>query len=320
MGIKLGVAPVDPDSMTIERRPCIILIIEDNEADAVLVGECLAADGNETIAVEHCGDLATGMARLGEGGVDLVLLDLGLPDSHGLDTLERLRAAQPTVSVVVLTGLADEDMGLRAVQLGAQDYLVKGSFGGYVLVRAARYAMERARLVEQLEELARSDQLTGLRTGHVFIESLDHAVRQARRGHRSMLLYADLDGFKACNDSRGHAFGDDVLVAFAKILSDETRGNDMCARLGGDEYAVLLDGVGREAAEAVDRRIRARLESISRSLDICISFSGGMAPVDGSLSAEALLKTADAAMYAAKQAGGGRSVTAKPTAGEDATA
>ena len=237
----------------------------------ILVGEYLAAGDDTTFVVEHRADLATGIARLSKGGVDLVLLDLGLPDSQGLETLERLRAVQPTVSVVVLTGLADEDVGLRAVQLGAQDYLVKGSFGDYVLVRAARYAMERARLVEQLEELGRSDQLTGLRTGRVFLESLDHAVQQAQRGHPSTLLYADLDGFKACNDSRGHAFGDDVLVAFAKIVSGETRGNDICARLGGDEFAVLLDGAAPEAVQTVERRIRARLVDLSRSLDVSVS-------------------------------------------------
>jgi diguanylate cyclase (GGDEF)-like protein len=290
--------------------PCRILIIEDNAPDVALVGEYLRADSGDPFVLEHRANLAAGMARLDEGDIDLVLLDLGLPDSQGLETLTRLREVQPTVSVVVLTGLADEEVGLAAVQLGAQDYLVKGSFGDYVLVRAARYAMERTRLVAQLEELARSDQLTGLRTGRVFLEALNHAVQQAQRGHRSMLIYADLDGFKRFNDSGGHAFGDDVLVAFAEVLSAETRGNDTCARLGGDEFAVLLDGVEPADAEIVERRIRTRLEACSQALGVSISYSAGIAAVAGALDPEALLKTADEAMYAAKRAGGARSVTA----------
>ena len=108
--------------------------------------------------------------------------DLGLPDSQGLETLTAAaRGAADGERRRPHRRLADEEVGLRAVQLGAQDYLVKGSFGDYVLVRAARYAMERTRLVSRLEELARSDQLTGLRTGRVFLQALDHAVQQAPR-------------------------------------------------------------------------------------------------------------------------------------------
>ena len=127
-----------------------VLLIEDNEDDALIIRETLAeVKGGSlpagTFDLEWAHRLSAGLERLAEGGIDVVLLDLGLPDSQGLETLRKARTQAPEAPIVVLTGLADETLGIKAVQEGAQDYLVKGQVDGNLLVRAMRYAMERQR-------------------------------------------------------------------------------------------------------------------------------------------------------------------------------
>jgi serine phosphatase RsbU (regulator of sigma subunit) len=121
-----------------------VLLIEDNDADAALV-EKLLREGGASFELVRAASLFTGLARLGEGEIDVVLLDLALPDSQGLDTLERARASAAAVPIVVLTGLADRATGKRAVRHGAQDFLVKGQFESNLLGRSLRFAIERKR-------------------------------------------------------------------------------------------------------------------------------------------------------------------------------
>jgi DNA-binding response OmpR family regulator len=104
-----------------------ILIIEDNDDDVQLIVEELAEAGGEPFDVESADRLSLGLERLGKGGIDVVLLDLSLPDSHGLDTVYRLRAQEPDVPIVVLTGIEDLQMAEKVLEAGAQQYLVKGN-------------------------------------------------------------------------------------------------------------------------------------------------------------------------------------------------
>jgi DNA-binding NtrC family response regulator len=122
-----------------------LLLVEDNPGDADLVREMLDSAGEARFELEHAGRLASGLALLAGGGYDVVLLDLGLPDSAGLDTFYELHAAVPWIPVVVLTGTTDSEIGIQAVAAGAQDFLVKGTVDGSTLVRRIRYALERKR-------------------------------------------------------------------------------------------------------------------------------------------------------------------------------
>ncbi len=128
-----------------------ILLIEDNRLDIELIREMLKGTQGEVI-VEVAERLSTGLERLAEGGIDLVLLDLGLPDSQGLDTLMSLRAQASEIAVVVLTALDDEAAGLEALKQGAQDYLIKGQVDGRLLGRAIRPALERKRAEKALRQ------------------------------------------------------------------------------------------------------------------------------------------------------------------------
>jgi diguanylate cyclase (GGDEF)-like protein len=133
------------------KDPIRILLVEDDPDDVLLLKEALAEASAQPCRVTHAGRLKTGLELLAKGGVDVVLLDLNLPDSRGLDTLEILLSRTPRVPVVVMSGLADEALALEAVAQGAQDYLVKGKQDGPGIVRIAYYAVERHRLSQDMQ-------------------------------------------------------------------------------------------------------------------------------------------------------------------------
>lgn len=127
-----------------------VLLIEDDSNNASAIMEILAAESSPEFEVEWVKNLSQGLEKLDSGGIHLVLLDLSLPDSSGLDTLIKTGEKAPQLPIVVLTGLADETLGVKAVQEGAQDYLVKGQFSVSLLLRSIRYALERKRFEEEL--------------------------------------------------------------------------------------------------------------------------------------------------------------------------
>jgi len=128
-----------------------VLLIEDNPGDVRLIREMLAEAGTSDIGIESAESLSAGLEILTTGGLDVILLDLGLPDSQGLATLGRLYARVPHIPIVVLTGHGDEAVAIEAVKQGAQDYLVKGEVDEKLLVRSIHYAVERRRLLAELE-------------------------------------------------------------------------------------------------------------------------------------------------------------------------
>jgi Flp pilus assembly CpaE family ATPase len=130
-----------------------VLLIEDNPGDARLIREMLAEERVASFDLERADRLSTGLGRLAVGGIDVVLLDLSLPDSQGLSTFVRVHAQAPEVPIVLLTGLDDEQLAVEAMRQGAQDYLVKGQVDSSLLVRSMRYAIERHRArAEQLRK------------------------------------------------------------------------------------------------------------------------------------------------------------------------
>jgi signal transduction histidine kinase len=137
----------------VEERRVKVLLIEDNPGDTRLIREMLAEARGAAFDVECADRLSTGLDRLAAGDIAVVLLDLSLPDSLGLDTFTKAHAQEPHVAIIVLTSLDDEALAVEAVRGGAQDYLVKGQVDGDLLARAMRYAMERKRGEERLEEL-----------------------------------------------------------------------------------------------------------------------------------------------------------------------
>ena len=132
-----------------QTKPCIrILLVEDSQSDAELFQIYLQQVRSADYRIELAETVTEGVALLKSSPVDIVLADLNLPDSFGIDTCRKLHEAAPSVPIIVLTGLADEEKALEAMQVGAQDYLVKGEIDGNVLSRAIRYSIERQRATD----------------------------------------------------------------------------------------------------------------------------------------------------------------------------
>lgn len=278
-----------------------VLIVEDNPADAELAMLYLASKYSVFVA-DHV-HAAAAMARSME--FEGILTDLTLPDAFELEAVSKLLLAAPEAAIIVVTGLDDELIGQRAVQLGAQDYLVKGRFDGDGLDRAMRYAVERKRVEKRLAQLAHYDHLTGLANRATFRDRLQMVLERARRkSGRFTVAYVDLDDFKAANDCFGHDIGDAVLREVAERLRRAVRGYDTAARLGGDEFALILDHQGDEISpkQLLERVISAFDEPIDvRGEALRITASMGVAsyPEAGTTEAD-LLKAADTAMFWAK--------------------
>ncbi|WP_054773880.1 GGDEF domain-containing protein [Methylogaea oryzae] len=183
---------------------------------------------------------------------------------------------------------------------------MKGSINGLLLRRSLSYAIERKRMAEQLHHLAHHDALTGLANRKLFYDRLQRSINAARRsGKRAVLMFLDLTGFKAINDSLGHQVGDLLLQGVSQRLTDCVRASDCVARLGGDEFTVLLDDVsGPEDILPIAQKILGALSEpfTLESAHLVTHASLGVALFpDDSDDAASLVRAADAAMYQAKQ-------------------
>jgi two-component sensor histidine kinase/CheY-like chemotaxis protein len=134
-----------------EEKSLRALLVEDNPGDARLLHELLAEVASPRFRLTHVGLLDQALQHLQETAFDVILLDLLLPDAQGLEGLAQVQVHAPWVPVVVLTGISDEGLAVKAVRLGAQDYLVKGQFDGYLLGRALRYAVERKEIESEIQ-------------------------------------------------------------------------------------------------------------------------------------------------------------------------
>ena len=296
-----------------------ILLVEDTAQDAFIITLHLRKLWPEQRPeIVHVTSLLDAEAELGRSVYDCVLLDLGLPDGRGLDNVRRLHAACANVAIVIMTGLDDDQNALDALRCGAQDYLVKGKYEAGILLRVLNHAVERHRMMLEIDRErqqngfnAGHDMLTGLVNRQLFADRGQEALAQAeRRGERLALCFLDLDGFKPVNDELGHATGDAVLKEVARILTESVRESDTVARIGGDEFVVLLfPVVGTAEAEAAAQRFVERINAISSvgGQPVKIGVSGGLSiyPENG-ITLDQLLMRADAAMYQAKRDGRGQ--------------
>jgi diguanylate cyclase (GGDEF)-like protein len=211
--------------------------------------------------------------------------------------------AMPIVAHGNLLGLLTVAVHRRRERLDPRQDLLDRLSG--VAAHAAS-ALENGRLIDRVTHQARHDNLTGLANRAFFSERIEHALGHARAKDAPVgLFYVDLDGFKAVNDERGHAVGDELLCQVASRLLDTVRSTDTVARLGGDEFAIVLSDAGSASEiEAAARRVAsafdAPFEVGGESLTVGASIGRAIWPQDAG-EIEALMKHADAEMYRAKR-------------------
>jgi len=224
-----------------------ILLVEDNASDAHLFRELVRSSAASGLKLEHVPCLKAALERVSNDHFDVVLLDLTLPDEQGLATVKRMRAGASNVPIVVLTGLEDEDMAGKSLRAGAQDYLVKGSVDGDLLVRSMRYATERGRAVEALER--REEHYRSLIENSLDLVSIlnfDGTIRYASPSHERILGYA-LDELVGQNALEFVHADDLSAIREALARADASASMELRFRHKDGNWRVL-ESVGRNLA------------------------------------------------------------------------
>jgi signal transduction histidine kinase len=166
-------SPLHEEHVLMEKKVLQVLLVEDNASDARLLREMLSKEKQGSFELTHLTHMRQAEIRLSEGGIDIVLLDMGLPDGHGLEILRRARAAAPTVVMIVLTGFDDEALAAGAMKEGAQDYLIKGQIESRALPQALRYAMERQRMQAEADVMRKNE----VQQRDDFLSHVSHELR-----------------------------------------------------------------------------------------------------------------------------------------------
>lgn len=294
-----------------------LLVVDDSPIYRKLV--------DQSLSNEHCSVL---FAENGRQALDafakhqpaVVITDWSMPDISGLELCRQIRAEfqDHYAYLILLTSNTKKEQVIEGLAAGADDYLTKPFHPGELVARVGvgRRIMELHRQVEeknrQLEELALTDPLTGLPNRRSIDLWAGRQLNAAARHNFSLwVVMADLDHFKHVNDTFGHDAGDVVLKRFSDLLKANTRQSNMCARLGGEEFLLILTHADKNQVGIAIERIRKSLEEQEFSFAdkrAKVTASFGAAGFRGSQPPEfnALLSRADAALYAAKNNGRNR--------------
>lgn len=313
---------VSENNISVMNEPVVkadILVVEDQEYDSEKFVNTLAQD-EDTVTVVTTGPQA--MERIMAQPFDLLVISLNLESEDGLRLCSHLRSSDRTRSIPILMVAADEDMSRIAhgLEIGAHDYILRPVDSNELLARV-RTQIRRKRFQERLRSsfevslsMALTDSLTGLYNRRYFDVHLEKLLEKNATSRKSLgILMMDIDHFKNVNDTHGHAVGDEILKEFAKRIQDGLRGFDMVARMGGEEFVVLLPDVRRATAYIIAERLRKSFSEVpikcaTADGELVVTVSIGGTIVEKGTRAEALtvMKQADDALYQAKS--GGRDV------------
>jgi two-component system cell cycle response regulator len=291
-----------------------VLVVDDSPVSRKLVEHALEG-GTYELMFAKSGREALDL--FGRYHPSIVISDWMMPDLCGMDICERLRADvhRGYTYIILLTSISEKGNVVKGLAAGADDYLTKPFDPGELLARigVGRRIIDLHREIDAknklLEEMAHTDPLTGLPNRRA-IE--DWAARQlrgaARHGFPYWVVLADLDSFKTINDTHGHEGGDLLLREFAEILKTVIRASDICGRLGGDEFLLVITHVEADAILHAVERFREKLQAQKIQIggkDISITASFGVAGFHGKEVSDfaTLVRRADKALYAAKNAG-----------------
>jgi diguanylate cyclase (GGDEF)-like protein len=298
-----------------------VLVVEDDPSYRRLHTELLKGAG---YLVEVAEDGQAGLEKVLASRPDVVLTDWVMPKMDGVTLCRLIKGNEELKNtyVIILSTRGETVSKVAGLDFGADEYLVKPVDPNELQARVRsglrlrRALTELAAKNELLERLALTDPLTGLANRRAFDESLKAEIARCFRNCKPLsLLYLDIDHFKLVNDQHGHGVGDEILSSFADLLRRHARRIDVAARIGGEEFAVLLPHTGKTHAILVAERIRKAVEGspMGRTRLIPVTVSIGVAQFHGTAEDEGatFVQESDEALYQAKQGGRNR-VSASP--------
>jgi diguanylate cyclase (GGDEF)-like protein len=281
-----------------------VLVVDDDPDKRMLLTVALQMAGYE---VRTANDGEEGLAALESFQPDLIITDVMMPKMDGYELARRVRANPQTrfLPIIIQTAarMGADDIR-RGSEVGALGYITDPTDIDMLLARA-RTLLDFKHYLDTCEEAAFTDHLTGLANRRRFERQLEREVsRTMRYGRPFCLLLLDIDNFKLVNDTYGHEAGDEVIRRLALTLQAGTRGIDLAARIGGEEFAVILPETDFEGGVDVAERLRIAIREteIPPAGTITASFGVAEFPVCAAAGRE-LLAVADAALYQAKRGG-----------------
>lgn len=287
-------------------RTIKILFVDREHGEYLLIADILSHVRNVEYELVWCDQLEGAATKILSNEFDVVLLDYYWGATTARDLLNSVKVQANRTPIVIMTDEMEAEVDREVIRTGASDYLIKGQIDCQLLERALRYAIERKQTEIHLAHLAHYDQLTDIPNRILFRDRLEHLIHLANRDKTSFaLLFIDLNGFKQVNDNFGHDAGDAIIRICAKRLNSCMRRSDSVARMGGDEFTLLLSHIESQTDIAhIAEKIVALISEPAdiNGYEIVVGCSIGIAvyPQAGR-DAESLLKNADMAMYKAKQ-------------------
>jgi two-component system cell cycle response regulator len=291
-----------------------VLVVDDSAVYRKLVERALET---ETYSLLFAKSGQEALELFSQHSPSIVITDWMMPGFSGLELCERIRTNAPSYTyIIVLTAKSEKDSVVKGLAAGADDYLTKPFDAEELLARVGvgSRTVELHREIEAknrlLEEMAHTDPLTGLPNRRAIEDWAGRQLRgAARHGFSLWVVHADLDCFKNINDSYGHEAGDAVLQKFGEVLQSNTRASDICGRMGGDEFLLVITHVEREQIQLTVERLREQFTSCEFAFGGCrvpVTASFGISGFQGEDAPEfaTLVRQADQALYSAKRAGG----------------
>ena len=279
---------------------CKVLVVDDEEPIRKLIVTLLSKKGHECIAASSG---LEALEKIKNSKFDAVIADVVMPKMDGLTLTRELSKQDQSLPVMVMTGHGNEYSAETAIALGAREFINKPFSISEFIIRFHKM-MHDQRGEEALRALSLTDELTGLCNRRRFFVLTEQCLKVAvRNKKRPLLLFIDMDDLKWTNDHYGHHEGDQALIGLATILKKTFRESDIIARIGGDEFVVLLESTD-ESSEAMISRLHENVRDYNakRSQHI-LSISLGTAYFDPEhpVSIDEFLAKADALMYAEKR-------------------